>query len=136
MAAINPQKLERIIERFAGVEHALSSGVTGEAFVKNSKDYSELAPMAKGATTLKNAYIERDGLVEMLAAGGEMAQMAEAEKPDLDARIEKLEQEMRILLLPKDSADERNVILEVRAGTGGDEAAIFAGDLFLSLIHI
>ena len=130
MAAINLQKLDRIIERFAGVEHALSSGVTGEAFVKSSKDYAELAPMAKGAKALKEAYLEREGLAEMLAGGGELAQMAEVEKPELDARIEKFEQEMRILLLPKDAADERNVILEVRAGTGGDEAAIFAGDLF------
>lgn len=130
MSAIHIQKLERILERFAFVEHALSSGATGEAFVKLSKDYAELEPMAKGARNLKAAYLERDGLTEMLAGGGEMAQMAEAEKPALDERISRFEQEMRILLLPKDSADERNVILEVRAGTGGDEAAIFAGDLF------
>jgi peptide chain release factor 1 len=130
MSAIHIQKLDRILERFAGVEHALSSGATGEAFVKLSKDYAELEPMAKGAIKLKNSYIERDGLEEMLAGGGEMAQMAEAEKPALDQRIDQFEQDMRILLLPKDSADERNVILEVRAGTGGDEAAIFAGDLF------
>jgi peptide chain release factor 1 len=130
MSAINLQKLDRIIERFAGVEHALSSGATGEAFVKNSKDYAELAPMAKGAQALKAAYAEREGLTEMLAGGGELAQMAEVEKPMLDERIDKLEHDMRLLLLPKDAADERNVILEVRAGTGGDEAAIFAGDLF------
>jgi peptide chain release factor 1 len=130
MSAINPQKLDRIIARFAGVEHALSSGATGEAFVRNSKDYAELAPMAKGAMALKAAYIERTGLAEMLAGGGELAPMAEAEKPQLDDRIDKLEHDMRLLLLPKDAADERNVILEVRAGTGGDEAAIFAGDLF------
>ena len=130
MAAIQPQKLDRIIERFAGVEHALSSGATGEAFVKNSKEYSELAPMAKGAQALKQAYGEQEGLAEMLAAGGELAQMAEAERPLLSERITRLEHDMRLLLLPKDAADERNVILEVRAGTGGDEAAIFAGDLF------
>ena len=130
MTAIALQKLDRILERFAGVEHALSSGATGEAFVKNSKDYAELSPMAKGAAALKAAYAERDGLDEMAASGGEFAQMAEAERPVLNETIEKLEQEMRILLLPKDQADERNVILEVRAGTGGDEAAIFAGDLF------
>lgn len=130
MPAINIQKLDRIIERFAGVEHALSSGATGEAYVKNSKEYAELEPSAKGASALKAAYAERDGLAEMLAGGGELAQMAEAEKPELDTRIEKLENDMRILLLPKDAADERNVILEVRGGTGGDEAAIFAGDLF------
>jgi peptide chain release factor 1 len=130
MTAIALQKLDRILERFAGVEHALSSGATGEAFVKNSKDYAELSPMAKGAAALKAAYAERDGLDEMAATGGELAHMAEAERPVLNERIETLEQEMRILLLPKDQADERNVILEVRAGTGGDEAAIFAGDLF------
>ena len=130
MTAIALQKLDRIIERFAGVEHALSSGATGEVFVKNSKDYAELSPMAKGALALKNAYGERDGLDEMAAGGGEFAQLAEAERPVLNEKIEQLEQDMRILLLPKDQADERNVILEVRAGTGGDEAAIFAGDLF------
>jgi len=75
MSAINLQKLDRIIERFAGVEHALSSGATGEAFVKNSKDYAELAPMAKGAQALKAAYAEREGLTEMLAGGGELAQI-------------------------------------------------------------
>lgn len=130
MSAIHIQKLDRILERFATVEHALSSGTTGEVFVKLSKDYAELEPMAKGARNLKSAYQERDGLVEMLAGGGELAQMAEAEKPAIEQRISACEQDMRILLLPKDSADERNVILEVRAGTGGDEAAIFAGDLF------
>ena len=130
MSAIHTQKLDRILERFATVEHALSSGATGEVFVKLSKDYAELEPMAKGARNLKAAYQERDGLAEMLAGGGELAQMAEAEKPALEQRISDCEQDMRILLLPKDSADERNVILEVRAGTGGDEAAIFAGDLF------
>ena len=59
-----------------------------------------------------------------------MGNMAEAEKPDLEERIDAMEHDIRILLLPKDAADDRNVILEVRAGTGGDEAAIFAGDLF------
>jgi peptide chain release factor 1 len=130
MTAINPQNLDKIIERFASVEHALSSGATGEAFVRHSKDYAELAPMAKQALALKSAYAERAGLTEMLAGGGELAAMAEAEKPELEAKVERLEQEMRLLLLPKDAADDRNVILELRAGTGGDEAAIFAGDLF------
>ena len=130
MAALPPEKLDRIIERFAGVEHALSSGATGEAFVRLSKDYAELEPAAKAAQALRSAYAEQDGLSDMIAAGGELAQMAEAEKPVLAEKISELEQKLRIMLLPKDSADERNVILELRAGTGGDEAAIFAGDLF------
>jgi peptide chain release factor 1 len=130
MAGIPPDKIDKIIERFAHVEHSLSAGVTGEAFVKLSKDYAELEPSAKLATSLRQSYAELAGLAEMEAAGGELAQMAAAERPVLAERIIGLEQEMRIALLPKDSADERNVILEVRAGTGGDEAAIFAGDLF------
>lgn len=130
MPAISHEKLARIIERFAAVEHDLASGASGEAFVRLSKDYAELEPTAKTATALKAAYAEQDSLGEMIAAGGELAQMAEAERPVLAERITELEQKLRVLLLPKDAADERNVILEVRAGTGGDEAAIFAGDLF------
>jgi peptide chain release factor 1 len=130
MPAISLEKLDKIIERFASAEHALSSGATGESFVRLSKEYAELEPSAKAARGLKAAYAERQGLEEMLASGGEFAQLAAAEQPALAERIEKLENEMRILLLPKDAADERSVILEVRAGTGGDEAAIFAGDLF------
>jgi peptide chain release factor 1 len=132
-AAINtipPEKLDRIIERFASVQHGLSSGATGEAFVRLSKDYAEIEPAAKLASGLKAAYAEHQGLVEMQALGGDLASMAADELPVVTARIASLEHEMRIALLPKDSADERNVILEVRAGTGGDEAAIFAGDLF------
>ncbi|MCX7344236.1 MAG: peptide chain release factor 1 [Alphaproteobacteria bacterium] len=130
MTAVAIEKLDRIIHRFASVEHALSSGASGESFVKLSKEYSELEPAARAAMGLKKAYGERRDVEDMLAAGGEMADMAATEKPELDSRIAQMEHDIRILLLPKDAADERNVILEVRAGTGGDEAAIFAGDLF------
>jgi peptide chain release factor 1 len=130
MTAISPEKLDRILERFASVEHALSSGAGGESFVRLSKDYAELEPTAKTAVALKQVLAEKAGLVEMMAAGGELAEMAEAEQSGLNDRIADLEQRLRLLLLPKDAADERNVILELRAGTGGDEAAIFAGDLF------
>jgi peptide chain release factor 1 len=130
MAKISPDKIERILERFAAVEHELASGAGGETFVRLSKDYAELEPTAKTATALKVAYVELDDLTGMIAAGGELAAMAEDERPLLTERIEALEKQLRLQLLPKDAADERNVILEVRAGTGGDEAAIFAGDLF------
>jgi peptide chain release factor 1 len=130
MASVPLDKLDRIIERFAGVEHAMSQGATGDAFVKLSKEYAELEPTAKTAQALRAALLEQDGLTDMIAAGGELAEMAELEKPLLAQRVEELTQKLRIMLLPKDAADERNVILEVRAGTGGDEAAIFAGDLF------
>jgi peptide chain release factor 1 len=130
MTSIPQEKLDRIVQRFAAVEHGLSSGASGDQFVKLSKEYAELEPTARAATALKKAYAERLDAEEMIAAGGEMAEMALAERNDLVSRIEKMEHDIRILLLPKDAADERNVILEVRAGTGGDEAAIFAGDLF------
>ncbi len=131
MSAIPPEKLDRIIQRFATVEHDMSSGaVAGDAFVKLSREYADLEPTARKAQELRKAYAEREDLAEMTKSGGELADMAAAERPLLDERIEKMEHEVRILLLPKDAADDRNVILEVRAGTGGDEAAIFAGDLF------
>jgi peptide chain release factor 1 len=131
MPAFAAEKLDKIIERFAHIEAQLSSGATGEAFVKLSKDYAELEPTAKAARELKRAYAEHLGLDEMLTSGdAELAQMAEAEKQPLEERIAKLEHDLKLLLLPKDAADDHNVILEVRAGTGGDEAAIFAGDLF------
>ena len=59
-----------------------------------------------------------------------MRELAEAELPEIDERIEELEKDIQVLLLPKDVADERNAILEIRAGTGGSEAALFGGDLF------
>ncbi len=130
MNAVPIEKLDRIVQRFAGVEHALSGGASGEQFVKLSKEYAELEPAARAALALRKAYAERRDVDDMMQAGGELAQMAEAERQSLDAQIERLESDIRILLLPKDAADDRNVILEVRAGTGGDEAAIFAGDLF------
>jgi len=131
MSAIPHEKLDRIIQRFATVQHDMSSGaVSGDGFVRLSKEYADLEPTAKKAGELRKAYDERRDLEDMVKAGGELASMAEAERPLLDQRIETMEQEIRILLLPKDAADDKNVILELRAGTGGDEAAIFAGDLF------
>ncbi len=130
MNAIAPEKLDRIIQRFAGVEHELSQGAAGEQFVKLSKEYAELEPTAQAAKALRQAYGELRDADDMKKAGGELAAMAEAEIESLSGRIEELEQALRLLLLPRDAADDRNVILEVRAGTGGDEAAIFAGDLF------
>lgn len=131
MNAISPDKLDRILQRFAVIEAELGQGPSGETFVRLSKEYAELQPLAQTALKLRKAYADLAGVEEMIASGDkELAPMAEAERPELQARIESLEQEIKRHLLPKDAADERNVILEIRAGTGGDEAAIFAGDLF------
>ncbi len=131
MSAIPQAKLDRIQQRFAVIEAELAQGASGETFVKLSKEYAELNPVVAAARVLAKARADLAGLEEMIASGDkDMAEMAQAEKPDLMGRIDAIEQQLRILLLPKDAADERNVILEVRAGTGGDEAAIFVGDLF------
>ena len=131
MTTLPAEKLDRIIERFDLIQAELSSGTGGEAFVKLSREYAEIEPAARAAQGLRNAYSERRAIAEMAnETDRELAEMARAEQPLVEERIDKLEQELRLLLLPKDAADDRNVILEVRAGTGGDEAAIFAGDLF------
>ncbi|MBL8908043.1 MAG: peptide chain release factor 1 [Rhizobiales bacterium] len=131
MSAQLAEKLDRIIERFHLIQAELSSGATGENFVRLSREYAEIEAAARVAEGLRKAYSERQSIAEMLAESDpELAGMARAEQPVLEERINALEQQLRMLLLPKDAADDRNVILEVRAGTGGDEAAIFAGDLF------
>ncbi len=131
MTAFPREKLDRIIQRFATVEHELSAGgASGDAFVKLSREYADIEPTAKMALALRKAYSERRDVEDMLKTGGEMAEMAEIERASLDEKIARAEHDIRILLLPKDAADQRNVIIELRAGTGGDEAAIFAGDLF------
>lgn len=129
----NTERLARVVERFDAVQAEMASAPDPEKFVRLSKEYAELNPVVEAVRALQAAEAERDGLVEILddsSSDSEMRELAEAELPDLSDRIETLQKEIRILLLPKDAADAKNAILEVRAGTGGDEAALFAGDLF------
>ncbi|HUE47164.1 MAG TPA: PCRF domain-containing protein, partial [Aestuariivirgaceae bacterium] len=131
MTILNSSKLAAVLERFEAIEHEMSQAPSGEDYVRLSREYAELEPVAGAARTLKALEQERRGLQDMLASGeAELAEMAEDELAALEIRADKLDREIKVLLLPRDSADERNVILEVRAGTGGDEAALFAGDLF------
>jgi peptide chain release factor 1 len=97
------------------------------------KEYSELTPIVEGIRRLREAQKEMAGLEELMTDAGadaEMRQLADEEYRELKARLPALEHEVQVLLLPRDEADERNAILEVRAGTGGEEAALFAADLF------
>jgi peptide chain release factor 1 len=132
MISIGNDKIARLNGRFAVIEAELASGATGDAFVKLSKEYAELEPVIRAARRLEGLKRERAEVEEMLAqaSDGELKSLAEDERALLDEQIGAAEQAFRLLLLPKDAADERNVIIEVRAGTGGDEAALFAGDLF------
>ncbi len=123
-------KLDALTKRFDSIEAAMSSGPAAEAFVRLSKEYAELEPVVRPIMAWRKL-IDDLASAEELAAGpdAELAEMARAEIAELRPRIEAAEKNIRLLLLPRDAADEKSVILEVRAGTGGDEAALFAGDL-------
>jgi peptide chain release factor 1 len=123
-------KLDALEKRFSSVEAALSAGPSADEYVRLSKEYAELEPVVRPILAYQKALQHLADAEELLQSGDrEMVQMAEAEIGELKPRLEQMESEIRILLLPKDAADEKNVILEVRGGTGGDEAALFAGDL-------
>ena len=127
------QKLDALLARHEAVEANLAREVTPDAYVKLSREFAELAPIVETVKRYRSLVGEIEGLNALIADAGtdaEMRAMASAEKPQLEQRRAALEQEIKLALVPKDAADERNVILEIRAGTGGDEAALFAGDLF------
>jgi peptide chain release factor 1 len=130
MAALPHDKLDALEKHFSSVEAALSSGPSAEEYVRLSKEYAELEPIVRPILSYQKLLADLESAEDLLKSGDrEMAAMAEAEIEELGPRIERMEQEIRLLLLPKDAADEKSVILEVRGGTGGDEAALFAGDL-------
>jgi peptide chain release factor 1 len=132
-AMLPDQKLNALVMRHAAIERDLAGALTPETYVKLSREFAELAPVVEAVNSYRAAQRELDGLTGLISdpsTDSEMRAIAEAEKPELEARRVALEQRLRRALLPKDAMDERNVILEIRAGTGGDEAALFAGDLF------
>jgi peptide chain release factor 1 len=123
-------KLDALLDRFTMVEAELQRQLPPEQFVKLSREFAELDPVAQKVKAYRGVEAELKDLESLIANDPDMREMAAAEKPALEAKREALTEELRIALLPKDAMDERNVILEIRAGTGGDEASIFAGDLF------
>jgi peptide chain release factor 1 len=127
------QKLDALVTRHAALERDLAAALPAETYVKLSREFAELAPVVEAVRYYRAAQRELDDLAALIAdptTDPEMRAIAEAEKPDVEKRCAELEQKLRLALLPKDAMDERNVILEIRAGTGGDEAALFAGNLF------
>lgn len=126
-------KLDLIHRRHQEISARLAGGATGAEFVALSRELAELDPVAAAIEGWRTAQSDLAGVEAMLAdpaIDGEMRALAEEEKQDAQARLEALEHTLRLALLPKDAADEHGAILELRAGTGGDEAALFAGDLF------
>ncbi|MBO0741745.1 MAG: peptide chain release factor 1 [Hyphomicrobiaceae bacterium] len=133
MAAIPAEKLEKLVQRWSTIQSELSRGLDQASFVELSKEFAELNPLVATIQDLRKVEAERADLTELLAdpaADPELAAMAREELATLEPRLAALEQQLRVHLLPKDAADEKSAILEVRAGTGGDEAALFAADLF------
>ena len=126
-------KLDRLARRHAELRELLAAPTSDAAgFGRLSKEYSDLSPLVEGVAALRKA---QDEMREAQAlsedeADPELRALAEEELRRLAERIPALEQQIKVLLLPKDEADERNAILEVRAGTGGEEAALFAAELF------
>jgi peptide chain release factor 1 len=127
------QKLDALLARYMAVEGELASQLPPETYVRLSREFAELGPIIdsiKAYRAVADEIADLDALLDDPATEAEMRALAASEKPALEARRAALEQKLRLALLPKDAMDERNVILEIRAGTGGDEAALFAGDLF------
>ena len=124
------QKLDQITARHAELQASLSGGnLDSQKFVAASKEYSDLGPLVEAIGEWRKAERELKD-AEALAADPDMRAMAEEEVASLKKRLPELERAVKRMLLPKDAADEKNAILEIRAGTGGEEAALFAADLF------
>ncbi len=122
-------KLDRIAARADELQAMLGEGITGEAYVKASRELSDIEPVVARIGELRAAE-KAQAEAETLLADPEMRELAEAELRALKEQIPSLEQEIRLALLPKDEADDRSAILEIRPAAGGDEAALFATELF------
>ena len=134
MQEIPEEKLVSIIDRHAAIEQELSTiAGGGEAYVRLTREYAQLSPVAKVVGEYREVCHELVDLEELLAdpdTDTEMRELAVAEQAETQERLSQLDSELRVQLLPKDEADERNAILEIRAGTGGEEAGLFALELF------
>src|SRR5579859_3234022 len=133
MSTLPEAKLDVLLAHHASLEAQLLGHVSSEDYVRITRELAELNPLidaVKVYRTARGELADAESLIADAATDPEMRGMAEAERETLLAHIGKLEQKIRVALLPKDAMDDRNVVLEIRAGTGGDEASLFAGDLF------
>jgi peptide chain release factor 1 len=134
MTTISPERIAQIEARFAELEARMASGtLDSDAFVTASREYAELEPVANQAKHVRRLRAELstlDIMIKDVNADAELRDMAVEELQDIAHEKQMAEHNLAILLLPKDVADERSAMLEIRAGTGGDEAALFAGDLY------
>ncbi|MCI4678536.1 peptide chain release factor 1 [Rhodoblastus acidophilus] len=127
------EKLDLILRRHEEIGHRLAEGVDSSAFSALSRELAELEPVAVAIRAFRDLEHEIADLEQLAAdpqTDAEMRALAEEELPGLKGRLAGAEHDLKLALLPRDAADEKGAILEIRAGTGGDEAALFAGDLF------
>src|SRR5215475_2009253 len=125
--------MDALLARHALVESELASGLAPDAYVKLSREFAELSPVVEAIKAYRGTdkeIAELSALIDDSGTDAEMRKLADNERHELQGRKEALTQKIRLALLPKDAMDDHNAILEIRAGTGGDEAALFAGDLF------
>ena len=130
-----PKKtIEELISKHSILEKELSSGeIDKKQFAEKSKEYSDLNEIIKNAHKYLSFETERKDLEKILndeTSDNELKKMAETDLHDLKSKYETNEKKLKVFLLPKDEADKKNAIIEIRAGTGGLEASLFAGDLF------
>jgi peptide chain release factor 1 len=123
-------RLDQVLDRFREIEARMGAASDGAEIVRLSKEHAELKPVADAVAALERARGALPELEEMAAGDPEMAALARDELETLKSRLPALEHEVALLLAPKDRDENASAVLEVRAGTGGDEAALFAGDLF------
>jgi len=125
---IPAERIEQIIDRFQFLEAKMSGGVDGGDIAALAKEYSDLKPVVETVSAYKSLQ-EQIADAEIMLTDPEMKALAEEELPDLRAALAASESDVQLALLPKDAADGRPALLEIRPGTGGDEASLFAGDL-------
>jgi peptide chain release factor 1 len=133
MSMLPEAKLDVLLAHHASLESQVLGQLSSEKYVALTRELAELNPLidaVKAYRSIVKELSEAEALIADPATDAEMRGMAEAERDTLAARREALEQDIRVALLPKDAMDDHNVMLEIRAGTGGDEASLFAGDLF------
>lgn len=134
MTSISPERIAQIEARRDELSALMATGdLSGDRFVQVSKEYAEIEPVAKAAGEVRRLRAELSTLSHMAeddAADGELKALAREEIEEIRVALPQAERALALALLPRDAADERAAMLEIRAGTGGDEASLFAGDLF------
>lgn len=128
MSMVPLDKLMQITQRFEFLEAQMAQGDAGADIATLAREYSELKPVVEQVVEYRRLLADLEE-AELMLADPEMKELAEEELPDLRARLPLVEDALQLSLLPKDAADARPAMIEIRPGTGGDEAALFAGDL-------